>query len=166
MSRPSWPVAPVTTIDMNFSTGGAVGGQGRTARPRHLPHSWVPTSKWGTHLEGEYDDHDAARDLQADTACPAPGLLVEHVTSKWGVLVLLALDDRTMRWSELKREIDGVSEKMLIQTLQTLEADGLVLRTARPVVPPHVEYTLTDAGHAAAGAAGAAGHWAFHRAQA
>lgn len=91
----------------------------------------------------------AVRDLQLDTACPDTRLLVEHVTSKWGVLVLLALDDRTMRWSELKREIAGVSEKMLIQTLQTLEADRLVLRTALPVVPPHVEYSLTDAGHEA-----------------
>ena len=91
------------------------------------------------------------RDLQLDTACPDTRTLVEHVTSKWGVLVLLALDGRTLRWSELKREIAGVSEKMLIQTLQTLEADGLVLRTAHPVVPPHVEYSLTPAGAERAG---------------
>jgi len=89
--------------------------------------------------------------------------LVEHVTSKWGVLVLLALDGRTLRWSELKREIGGVSEKMLIQTLQTLEADGLVLRTARPVVPPHVEYSLTDDGHEAAEHLAPLVHWAFER---
>lgn len=88
-------------------------------------------------------------DLQIDTACPDTRALVEHVTSKWGVLVLLALDQRTLRWSELKREIAGVSEKMLIQTLQTLEADGLVRRDALPVVPPHVEYSLTDAGEQA-----------------
>ena len=92
----------------------------------------------------------AVRDLQLDTTCPATRTLVEHVTSKWGVLVLLTLDDRTLRWSELKREIVGVSEKMLIQTLQTLEADGLVLRTAHPVVPPHVEYSLTAPGREAA----------------
>jgi DNA-binding HxlR family transcriptional regulator len=108
----------------------------------------------------------AAHDLQAATCCPDTRMLVEHITSKWGVLVLLALDERTMRWSELKREIDGVSEKMLIQTLQTLEADGLVLRTARPVVPPHVEYTLTDAGHQAAELLAPLVSWAFHRAQA
>ena len=92
---------------------------------------------------------NAVRDLQLDTACPDTRTLVEHVTSKWGVLVLLALDGRTLRWSELKREIVGVSEKMLIQSLQTLEADGLVLREALPVVPPHVEYSLTDAGQEA-----------------
>jgi DNA-binding HxlR family transcriptional regulator len=107
-----------------------------------------------------------ARDMQVDTRCPDTRALVEHVTSKWGVLVLLALDERTLRWSELKREIAGVSEKMLIQTLQTLEVDGLVLRTAHPVVPPHVEYTLTAAGHEAAELLAPLVHWAFHRAQA
>ena len=55
---------------------------------------------------------------------------------------------------------------MLIQTLQTLEADGLVLRTAHPVVPPHVEYTLTDAGHEAAELLAPLVSWAFHRSQA
>jgi DNA-binding HxlR family transcriptional regulator len=106
------------------------------------------------------------RELQLDTACPDTRLLVEHVTSKWGVLVLLTLDDRTLRWSELKREIDGVSEKMLIQTLQTLEADGLVRREALPVVPPHVEYSLTDDGRAAAGLLAPLVHWAQHHVQA
>ena len=77
--------------------------------------------------------------------CPSRTLL-DHVTSKWGVLVLLALGVDTMRWSELRRCIEGVSEKMLAQTLKTLEADGLVRRVAQPVVPPHVEYNLTDAG--------------------
>ena len=105
-----------------------------------------------------------AQDLQSATCCPDTRQLVEHITSKWGVLVLLALDERTLRWSELKREIEGVSEKMLIQTLQTLEGDGLVLRTAHPVVPPHVEYTLTAAGHEAAGLLAPLVHWAFQRA--
>ena len=105
----------------------------------------------------------SVRDLQLDTACPDTRLLVEHVTSKWGVLVLLTLDDRTLRWSELKREIDGVSEKMLIQTLQVLEADGLVRRTALPVVPPHVEYALTDDGCAAAALLAPLVRWAQTR---
>jgi DNA-binding HxlR family transcriptional regulator len=107
----------------------------------------------------------SVRDLQLDTVCPDTRALVEHVTSKWGVLVLLTLDDRTMRWSELKREIVGVSEKMLIQTLQTLEVDGLVLRTAHPVVPPHVEYSLTDAGHDAARLLAPLVQWAQGRVQ-
>jgi len=79
-------------------------------------------------------------------SCPSRTVL-DHVTSKWGVLVLLALSEAgTLRWSELRRRTQGVSEKMLAQTLRTLEADGLVSRTAHPVVPPHVEYSLTARG--------------------
>jgi DNA-binding HxlR family transcriptional regulator len=78
-------------------------------------------------------------------ACPSR-VVLDHVTSKWGVLVLVALADRTLRWSELRRVVQGVSEKMLAQTLQTLERDGLVHREARPVIPPHVEYSLTELG--------------------
>lgn len=79
-------------------------------------------------------------------ACPSRTVL-DHVTSKWGVLVLLALSEgEPLRWSELRRRAEGVSEKMLAQTLRTLEADGLLLRDARPVVPPHVEYSLTPLG--------------------
>jgi DNA-binding HxlR family transcriptional regulator len=77
--------------------------------------------------------------------CPSRTVL-EHVTSKWGVLVLVALSRRTLRWSELRRQVEGVSEKMLAQTLQTLEGDGLVHREARPVIPPHVDYSLTPLG--------------------
>ncbi|SHF33609.1 transcriptional regulator, HxlR family [Marinomonas polaris DSM 16579] len=78
--------------------------------------------------------------------CPSRDIL-KHVTSRWGVLVLVALKDGdTQRFSELRRKIVGVSEKMLAQTLQALELDGFVLRTSYPVVPPHVEYSLTDLG--------------------
>jgi DNA-binding HxlR family transcriptional regulator len=78
-------------------------------------------------------------------ACPSREVL-NHVTSRWGVLVLVALMDGTHRFSELRRQIGGVSERMLAQTLQSLESDGFVLRTAYPVVPPHVEYSLTPMG--------------------
>ncbi|NVK73851.1 MAG: winged helix-turn-helix transcriptional regulator [Oceanospirillaceae bacterium] len=78
--------------------------------------------------------------------CPSRDIL-KHVTSRWGVLVLFALKDgQTHRFSELRRKIAGVSEKMLAQTLQSLELDGFVLRTSYPVVPPHVEYSLTALG--------------------
>ncbi|GGB71290.1 transcriptional regulator [Knoellia flava TL1] len=78
--------------------------------------------------------------------CPSRTVL-DHVMSKWGLLVLLSLSDgEARRWSELRRRAEGVSEKMLAQTLRTLVADGLVLRDARPVVPPHVEYSLTERG--------------------
>ena len=81
--------------------------------------------------------------------CPSR-LILEHVTSRWGVLALGALRERTYRFSELRRRIDGVSEKMLAQTLQTLERDGFVRRTAYPEIPPRVEYCLTDRGREAA----------------
>ncbi|MFJ8537483.1 winged helix-turn-helix transcriptional regulator [Streptomyces sp. NPDC093591] len=77
-------------------------------------------------------------------------LVLEHVTSRWGVLVLIELLERPSRFSELRRAIGRVSEKMLTQTLQTLERDGLVHRDAKPVIPPRVDYSLTDLGREAA----------------
>lgn len=77
--------------------------------------------------------------------CPSRPIL-NHVTSRWGVLVLFALSEGTHRFSQLRRKIGGVSERVLAQTLQTLEADGFVSRKALPVVPPHVEYSLTSLG--------------------
>lgn len=77
--------------------------------------------------------------------CPSREVL-KHVTSRWGGLVLVALLAGTHRFSDLRRKIGGVSEKMLAQTLQWLEQDGLVRRTAHPVVPPHVDYDLTPLG--------------------
>jgi DNA-binding HxlR family transcriptional regulator len=79
------------------------------------------------------------------TECPSREIL-KHVTSQWGVLVLVALMEGTHRFSELRRKIGGVSEKMLAQTLQQLEKDGFVKRVSYPVVPPHVEYSLTSLG--------------------
>jgi DNA-binding HxlR family transcriptional regulator len=78
-------------------------------------------------------------------ACPSR-VVLDHVTSKWGVLVLVALSERTLRWGELRRLVEGISEKMLASTLRTLEADGLVLREATPSIPPRVDYSLTPLG--------------------
>lgn len=77
--------------------------------------------------------------------CPSRAVL-QHVTSRWGVLVLVALLAGTHRFSDLRRKVGGVSEKMLAQTLHWLESDGFVLRVSHPVVPPHVEYSLTPMG--------------------
>ncbi|QIE26090.1 HxlR-like helix-turn-helix (plasmid) [Caballeronia sp. SBC1] len=81
--------------------------------------------------------------LSAD--CPSREVL-KHVTSRWGVLVLMVLLEQTCRFSDLRRRVDGVSEKMLAQTLQWLAADGFVIRTAYDEVPPHVDYRLTPLG--------------------
>ncbi len=77
--------------------------------------------------------------------CPSREIL-KHVTSRWGVLVLVALMEGTYRFSDLRRKVGGVSEKMLAQTLQALEMDGFINRVSHPVVPPHVEYSLTPLG--------------------
>jgi DNA-binding HxlR family transcriptional regulator len=77
--------------------------------------------------------------------CPTRTVL-DHVTSKWGVLILVALSERSLRWGELRRVVEGISEKMLAQTLKTLEADGFVHRDAQPTIPPRVDYSLTDRG--------------------
>jgi DNA-binding HxlR family transcriptional regulator len=72
--------------------------------------------------------------------------VLKHVTSRWGVLILVALRQGTHRFSDLRRKMGGVSEKMLAQSLQALEQDGFVDRVSYPVVPPHVEYSLTPLG--------------------
>lgn len=77
--------------------------------------------------------------------CPSRGVL-DHVTSTWGSLILMVLLEKTYRFSELRRRIGGISEKMLTQNLQELEHDGFVLRKAYPVIPPKVEYSLTPLG--------------------
>ena len=79
--------------------------------------------------------------------CPSR-VVLDHITSKWGVLVLVALSEGPQRWSALRRRAEGVSEKMLAQTLKTLERDGFVHRDAQPVIPPRVDYSLTTRGEA------------------
>jgi DNA-binding HxlR family transcriptional regulator len=71
---------------------------------------------------------------------------LEHVTGKWSLLALSALAESPHRFGELRRRIEGVSEKMLAQGLQTLERDGWVHREVRSTIPPNVEYRLTEAG--------------------
>lgn len=78
--------------------------------------------------------------------CPTREIL-GHVTGRWGGLILGALlRTEVMRFSDLRRAIGGVTEKMLAETLRNLERDGLVTRTAHPVIPPHVDYSLTKTG--------------------
>ncbi|MDT4903646.1 MAG: hypothetical protein QOH52_1662, partial [Pseudonocardiales bacterium] len=78
-------------------------------------------------------------------ACPSRPVL-EHVTGRWGSLVLAALREGPIRFNDLRRRVDGVSQKVLAQTLQALERDGFVNRHQLSVFPLRVEYTLTSAG--------------------
>lgn len=77
--------------------------------------------------------------------CPSRPTM-EHVTGRWGGLVLVALADGDMRFNALRRRVDGISEKMLAQALHALERDGLVVREVRQAIPPKVEYRLTEFG--------------------
>ncbi|SFF23315.1 DNA-binding transcriptional regulator, HxlR family [Actinoplanes philippinensis] len=77
--------------------------------------------------------------------CASRGVLAD-VTGRWGGLALAALHDGAFRFNALRRRVDGVSEKMLAQTLQALERDGLVRREVQATIPPRVEYSLTPLG--------------------
>ncbi|MGW7265598.1 winged helix-turn-helix transcriptional regulator [Streptomyces sp. NPDC054842] len=81
--------------------------------------------------------------------CPTRQVL-DHISGKWTILVVDALLQGTLRYSELSRRIEGVSQKMLTRTLRGLEADGFVRRTVYPTVPPRVEYDLTELGRSLA----------------
>jgi DNA-binding HxlR family transcriptional regulator len=72
--------------------------------------------------------------------------LLDRVGDKWSLLVMTLLDGRTLRFTELRRQIDGISQRMLTLTLRQLERDGLVQRTVHAVVPPRVDYNLTPLG--------------------
>ncbi|GGT31622.1 hypothetical protein GCM10014713_26460 [Streptomyces purpureus] len=103
-----------------------------------------PSHCEGTYGDGLYGDTDP---FQWDTRedCEVRQIL-DRVADKWSLLVIALLDHRRLRFTELRREIDGISQRMLTVTLRQLERDGLVKRTVHPVVPPRVEYELTPLG--------------------
>jgi DNA-binding HxlR family transcriptional regulator len=77
--------------------------------------------------------------------------VLDVLANKWTNLVVCALRDGPMRFGQLRRHLEGITQKMLTQTLRTLERDGLVTRTLYPTIPPRVDYELTDLGRSAAG---------------
>jgi DNA-binding HxlR family transcriptional regulator len=102
------------------------------------------TSKSPTHCADTETDYDA---FQWDTRedCEVRQIL-DRIADKWSLLAIALLEGRRLRFTELGREIDGISQRMLTVTLRQLERDGLVRRTVYPVVPPRVEYELTPLG--------------------
>ena len=82
----------------------------------------------------------------ANPACPLTRELLTRIGDKWSVLVIVLLGDSPRRFSELKRAVEGISQRMLTLTLSCLERDGLVVRTVFPTVPPRVEYALSPLG--------------------
>ncbi len=77
--------------------------------------------------------------------CPSRAVLA-RIGDKWTALIIRSLAARTLRYNELQREVAGISQKMLTQTLRALEEDGLITRKVYPVIPPMVEYSLTPLG--------------------
>ena len=99
----------------------------------------------GARIKKEPMAKTAAPPSVLEPQCPSR-LVLDRIADKWTALVIQILASGTMRYAELQRAIGGISQKMLTQTLRSLERDGLVQRTVHPVVPPKVEYSLTRLG--------------------
>jgi len=94
--------------------------------------------------------------------CRPVGEILARIGDKWSVLVVVRLGGGTKRFSELRRELHGISQKMLTTTLRGLERDGFVTRTVTPSIPPRVDYELTDLGRDLLVPVSALGKWAIH----
>ncbi|MEV6556344.1 helix-turn-helix domain-containing protein [Nocardia sp. NPDC051756] len=92
----------------------------------------------------DLDDPSLEPDVFARNCTSRP--VLQNIASRWGILALVALREGSYRFSALRRRVDGVSERMLSQTLQALERDGMVHREVQETIPPRVEYTLTELG--------------------
>lgn len=114
------------------------------------------------------DDSETNPPLLAETAgfttdetgsCPIREVL-DRVGDTWSLLVILNLQQGTVRFNALRRLVEGISQRMLTVTLRSLERDGLVLRKVRPTSPPEVEYSLTALGQSLAVTVDVLGQWA------
>jgi DNA-binding HxlR family transcriptional regulator len=114
---------------------------GTSTSPRHKPVTDCPPTK-----------------VEETQACELRDLL-DRLADKWSLLVVELLGEGRQRFTELRREIDGISQRMLTLTLRRLERDGLVRRTVHPVVPPRVDYELTPLGAALLEAVGPLVAW-------
>ncbi len=93
--------------------------------------------------------------------CMAVHEVLSQIGDKWTVLVVRALNDGPRRFSELKRDVEGISQRMLTLTLKTLERDGFVTRTVYPTIPPRVDYELRELGHSLSEPLGVIAQWAI-----
>ena len=92
--------------------------------------------------------------------CRAVHSILARVGDKWSILIIVLLHDGAKRFNEIKRLVDGISQRMLTLTLRGLERDGLVTRTQYPTIPPRVDYELTRLGHSLWEAVEPLGKWA------
>jgi DNA-binding HxlR family transcriptional regulator len=107
--------------------------------------------------------HAASSDGRFDVlaeACPTRQV-INRIGDRWSLLVLYALEGGTLRFAQLRRTVEGVTQKMLTQTLRQLERDGMIRREVFAVVPPHVEYSLTPLGRSLASRIAAIREWAY-----
>jgi DNA-binding HxlR family transcriptional regulator len=93
--------------------------------------------------------------------CMAVHEVLSQIGDKWTVLIVRSLDDGPRRFSELKRDVEGISQRMLTLNLKTLERDGFITRTVYPTVPPRVDYELTQLGHSLSEPLGVIAQWAI-----
>jgi DNA-binding HxlR family transcriptional regulator len=121
----------------------------------------------GTSLKPAHIDLPAPRRPDPNHAdCRGVASVLSRVGDKWSVFVIMMLGDGPKRFNELKRMINGISQRMLTLTLRGLERDGLVTRTIFPTIPPRVDYELTELGHGLSQPVEALGRWAMeHLAQ-
>lgn len=114
----------------------------------------------GTFLEQRHSDVTAEGGYRSEN-CEKVSRILARIGDKWSVLVVMLLGDGPLRFNELKRQIGGVSQRMLTLTLRGLERDGLVKRTVFATIPPRVEYQLTDLGRSLREPVLNLGQWAF-----
>ena len=103
--------------------------------------------------------------IGAPDCCKAVGTILARIGDKWSVLIVMSLGDGTYRFNELKRQVDGISQRMLTLTLRGLERDGLVERTVYPTIPPKVSYALTELGRSLRKPVAGLGDWAVEHRQ-
>jgi DNA-binding HxlR family transcriptional regulator len=96
-----------------------------------------------------------------DADCRKVSQVLARVGDKWSVLIVMQLAEGEMRFTEIKRRVNGISQRMLTLTLRGLERDGLVTRTIHPTIPPRVDYALTELGHSLCRPVMALGQWAL-----
>ena len=114
-----------------------------------------------TNLSPAHTDVPPASDELHQAGCRNVTPVLNRVGDKWSMLIVMILSEGPRRFSELKRAIDGISQRMLTLTLRGLERDGLVSRTVTPTIPPRVDYELTELGHSLREPVQALGDWAI-----
>ena len=120
------------------------------------------TSQMGNNLDISVTDASSSGENPVDILTTRPAQkVIGYLSNKWNVLIIRRLSRKTMRYSELRRDIGDISQKMLTQTLRHLERVGLVERTVYPVVPPKVEYSLAELGWTLVGPINILADWAI-----